>query len=542
MFATYLAQGRDCSGPGGFAQHDMEHFRRLIAFCLAVKKPPPECFAECTGDGSDDGGEKIISREELRRRSAALRAAARAVPLAGSAPSVPPPGPSGPSGPPGRQGSTQRRRAPATAAGAGAKLRHRNAKRRRKTIQDSDSDSEGDKKMPGATSAAGPSATAPGAPLLEQLALVASAFNDEHLSVFMSQRKWIQYKLRTNLVRRRLDKDDLCKLVDGGILELEDGMAATREAAKLGILMFPSEATALRKRIERNEAGYAYLKDRGYHQMQRANQAPVPKVQAAPTEISDAVPPVPTDGTREAPGAPPAPFAGTVAPVCLLSPTPERSAAAVQTTPSIARVLFSSTPKQTREAVVQTTPSLNTRRRRRRQQRPAPAKGSKVASAAPSSSSAMSLESGAALADEGAMAAANVLLAAGAAADASAAAGSVSGRRKASDGSAGRCISLSNGIVCGQPTFSRASRECRACYDRRRYTARKARIKAKRAAGAGAEKPFSCSNCHRGFHSHQAAYGHIGAASRGRGDDSACSNASVVEAAAPPAKCRKTKK
>ena len=519
MFATYLAQGRDWAGRDGFAQHDMEHFRRLIAFCLAVKKPPPECFAECTGDGSDDGGEKIISREELRRRSAALRAAARAVPLAGSAPSVPPPGPSGPSGPPGRQGSTQRRRAPATAAGAGAKLRHRNAKRRRKTIQDSDSDSEGDKKMPGATSAAGPSATAPGAPLLEQLALVASAFNDEHLSVFMSQRKWIQYKLRTNLVRRRLDTEDLCKLADGGVLGIEDGMAATIAAAKLGILMFPSEATALRKRIERNEAGYAYLKDRGYHQMQRANQAPVPKVQAAPTEISDAVPPVPTDGTREAPGAPPAPFAGTVAPVCLLPSTPERSVAAVQTTPSISRrALFPSTPTQTREAVVQTTPSLNMRRRR--QQRPAPAKGSKVASAVPSSSSAMDSESGAALADEGAMAAANVLLAAGgaggadavhaaaagAAADASAATGSrrEAGGHKASVGTTGApppvttpantCIIIRKGKVCGKPIGIKGHRErheCRTCYDRRTRAARRAEKRWKEAAG-GQEQHQGC--------------------------------------------------
>ena len=51
MFTTYHAQGRDWRG---FAQTDMPHFRKLLCFCIATQKPPPECFLVGAGDGDDE--------------------------------------------------------------------------------------------------------------------------------------------------------------------------------------------------------------------------------------------------------------------------------------------------------------------------------------------------------------------------------------------------------------------------------------------------------------------------------------------------------
>ncbi len=45
------AQGRDWRG---FAQTDMPHFRKLLCFCIATQKPPPECFLVGAGDGDEE--------------------------------------------------------------------------------------------------------------------------------------------------------------------------------------------------------------------------------------------------------------------------------------------------------------------------------------------------------------------------------------------------------------------------------------------------------------------------------------------------------
>jgi len=164
----------------------------------------------------------------------------------------------------------------------------------------------------GTSSAAG-AGTSDGASKLEQLAAVTATLNK--LPGRMSDTAWSLRKMGlvgTNLTLRRLAKADIATLVSCKALEHEDSYEVTRAAAKAGILIFPSEASALRKHLALRDAAHEQVRAHGYRKLQHGLQIPAPANTAAVMLPKDQVPPPAKKGTFALPGALAAPRQGSV--------------------------------------------------------------------------------------------------------------------------------------------------------------------------------------------------------------------------------------
>ena len=162
---------------------------------------------------------------------------------------------------------------------------------------------------------------------IEQVARLTAAINK--MPRRMSDSAWALREMglaSSALSLRRLTAEDIDKLVTSKALKHKDGYDVTAAAAKMGILIFPAEASALRECLELRDAAHEQVTGHGYKRLQKALQEPAEPVTVPPVAPASVVPPVSTVGSRAQPGALGAPCEGSVRPV--LPPASSSSAAA----------------------------------------------------------------------------------------------------------------------------------------------------------------------------------------------------------------------
>ena len=130
---------------------------------------------------------------------------------------------------------------------------------------------------------------------IEQVARLTAAINK--MPRRMSDTAWALREMglaTSGLTLRRLTADDIDKLVANKVLKHKDGYEITAAAAKIDILLFPAEASALRESITLRDAAHEQVKGHGYQRLQQALQEPVTIAPVAPGSV---VPPASTVGS-----------------------------------------------------------------------------------------------------------------------------------------------------------------------------------------------------------------------------------------------------